>query len=397
MSTIGDDTVLRDVNRLRARAHLRREQAGGTGNRAGGLSQTVSRMQDDRIDAGRFREQLLARDRAFEMAAVAWATGEIDDLYRRVIDEALRHRRIQRIRCQSHQIGIEAIVGEHLAARLDNDSHGQDGDRMRLDDHRIASGQTCEHRRIGIPCGKRGTADDEADATRHQPIGFLQRHVLAPEGSVPRGTFGHIGHGLRRISQSLDAAIERIGSAAAESLGIALAGDMHDAMGHFKIAFIEPLAHLAAQGDAQPWRHLAPVLHRRLCGGDQRLGRALRIVDPQGFTRIGRDFTAGAPDHPRLLKPKRLSALRLERLAAGFRLFSSMNFGARRILIRAPIAACLHRLDRRRHQRCVAFHQGIESGLMGLHVHDGAFRFQTKRSTTMAEPTPDAPVVTTRP
>src|SRR4029079_10075341 len=68
------------------------------------------------------------------------------------------------------------------------DRERQDGARMRLDDHGIAGGQIPEHRRIGVACRQRATAEREADAARHRTEVLLHadRLTLAlrlfPEG-----------------------------------------------------------------------------------------------------------------------------------------------------------------------------------------------------------------------
>ena len=264
---------------------------------------------------------------------------------------------------------------------------------MRLDDDRIAGGQAGEHRRIGVPRREGGAADHQPHAARDQHIGLLQGDLFTGERAAPGRRRSHIAHRLGGIGEGLDAPVQRIGAGAAERLGIALAGDMHDRVGHLEISVVETRRDLQAQGDAQFEIGLAPGAHGADGRNDQGLRIALRIADAERLLSKGRDLLADLADDAGLAQVEGRAQTRLERRLARARLVGAVDLRGRTVAVGAPALARLDRVDGGRQRRRMARDQRyatvVQTGRGPVH--------QPSRSTIIAEPTPWAPCATTMP
>ena len=216
---------------------------------------------------------------------------------------------------------------------------------MWFDNNWITSSKAGEHRRIGIPGGKRSAANDQADSTRDERIRLIERYIFLAKSSIPARGGGNGPHRFCGIGQRLDPTVERIGTTPTECLRIALPGDMHHAMRHFKVAIIEPQYYFKAKRNAHFRIDFAPTGHSRSSSQDQFRRFAYGIIDTEVFAREGGNFLPATFRYARLVQFKRFAQLCLERSLPLFSLPRCMKLGTGGIAKGAPVAAGLNRFN----------------------------------------------------
>ena len=114
----------RYIDVLRTSAHLCRKKTGCTGDSRCRFHKVLTAFKYHGVNACSLGEKLLAGHSALEMSAITRAAGEIDNLHCRVVDEALRDGRIERVDSQRDKVWIAAIVRQHLTAFAHSNRHG---------------------------------------------------------------------------------------------------------------------------------------------------------------------------------------------------------------------------------------------------------------------------------
>lgn len=173
---------------------------------------------------------------------------------------------------------------------------------MRLDDHRVAGDQAREQRRVDVPGGEARTGDHHGDPLGHQPVPLHHLHGGGAERARPPRRAGHPGHRRVRLRDRLDAAVERVGSAAGVTHPEALPGGVHRRVRELEGTEVDPLADLQAHPGPGPRVGLPPVRPRPGGGGEQLLDVRPRVAHAQRLTGVGETSSGcatGAPGPPR--------------------------------------------------------------------------------------------------
>ncbi len=165
---------------------------------------------------------------------------------------------------QTHQIGIDAVLGEHGADRAHGDGRWQDGIAVRLDDHRIAGGQGGEQARIGIPGREGAAADDQPHPATDDFIVLLhdQRRVLALR-LFPGGLGRHEALFAPGIGDGLKTAILSVRPTRLKGHHPALARSHHDRMRNLEALLVEAIENLQTDPGAPIRRNF--VLQNSRC------------------------------------------------------------------------------------------------------------------------------------
>ena len=369
----GAYALRRDVDVLRAGAHLRTEHAHRRGQAAQRGVQVVGGFQHHGIAAGSLGEGQCRIGIAFDPLAEGDAAGEVDDGGLGMLHQQLADRLFHACRGHRHQVRIEAGRREHLAEHPHRDRHRQDGGRMRLDDHRIAGRQAGHHRRPGVPGRKAGAGEADRDAPRHQPVGLVERDGRCAELALPARVRRHGAHRLLRVYQRLDGPVQRVDAGAGIGHVEALSRGVHDGVGQFEqVVGEQPLDHLHQHAQALFDAGAGPRVDGRLCSVEQAVHVGLRIADAQRLLGIGRDFCAQRADAARLVQFKRPAELRAERGRArlGRRRAAAMPVG--RLREQRGIAALEAGAPRLAQRRLVAFMEARRHRIPIAHAQPSA-------------------------
>ena len=332
------DAAGRHEDRLRGGAHL----AGVERQREGQVAQHglvgVGRVDDDVVDTGQLGIDAGLAAVVDEPLAEDIAAGEVDRLDGRVRDQLLRRAAVGN--AERHQVGIDAVLGQHGADGAHGDRGGQDGVAVRLDDHGIARGQRGKQAGVGVPGREGAAADDDADAMADQFEVLLhdERRVLALR-LFPGRFAGHEAHFAVSVGNGFEATVLSMRRAGLEGHHPALAGGHHHGVGDLETLFIQTLENFQADAGAAVGTGLLPAEHGLLAGGDQCGVVADGILHIQ-IDAVGRLFAAHPAALAGLAEFEFLPEMGLEGFLAIVGRGFAVGLRARHLVIGRPVAAC---------------------------------------------------------
>ena len=138
-SRSGANAALRDINVLRRRTHLCREQTHRRSQTFDHGIEIFYRVDNDRVHARSLRVTERRPGVRFDPRTEARTACEIDDGRLRMFDQHFAERLFDRIEAQCDEIRVKTARRQHLATLAYSDRHGQHTGRVWFDDHSIAS------------------------------------------------------------------------------------------------------------------------------------------------------------------------------------------------------------------------------------------------------------------
>jgi hypothetical protein len=161
-------------------------------------------------------------------------------------------------------------TSERVASVAASEGERQHGGRVRLDHDRVAGDQAGEEPRPGVPRREGVAADHQRDAARHDGERLLHRHRhlarLLPERGARR-----TGHLDPCVGDGLERTVEGVGAAGLEGHHEGLSAGVLDGVRELEDAGVEPVEDLDADADPRLGPGIAPALHTRAGGGQQRV------------------------------------------------------------------------------------------------------------------------------
>ena len=233
VSAIGQRyAVRRDMDILRAGAHLGRETAEAIGQSADGAGRIGQRFNDNAIAACGLGIDEPVPAILLDPQTEALAARIVDNCTVRMVQQVYGDGRVAFVGGHGDHVRILPGGGQRLAHAPDGHGNRQDAVGVRFQDHRVSGHQIGKDRRIGIPQREGCAAHDHGDAPPAGPVLLVQGDSSRPpEGLAPVGLNRNVAQRLVGIGQRFHAAIQRIGAAARERHQIGLTGSVHGRMG----------------------------------------------------------------------------------------------------------------------------------------------------------------------
>nr|WP_262342538.1 hypothetical protein [Burkholderia pseudomallei] len=217
---------------------------------------------------------------------------------------------------------------------------------MRLDDDCVAGRQIGEQTGIAVPGRERAAPEHEPRPARHDRVALVhrERRVLALR-LLPVRFGGNALQFLPCIGDGFERAILRVRAARLERHHERLSRGVHHAVCDLEARAIQPGENFETHASPRGRPGLAPRAFRLRGGGDELVGRRLRVADAERkpvWRTLGADRSARGG----LVEFKGLVQLGFECCFAVCIGAFPVHFGARHLGERAPVAARFDRGER---------------------------------------------------